>query len=410
MWRFSYLASESGGAAFVVLYIALTVFLGLPIMLAEFAIGRGARKSPIEALAHFGGPRWRPLGLLFVASGFLIASYYSVVAGWTLRYSLETLIWGPPADSGAHFGGAINNGWAVMWHVIFMLITVGTVLSGVRAGIERVAMILMPLLAVVVVGLAVYAATLDGAGAGYRYYLELDLDSLLQPDVLNQAASQAFFSLSLGMGAMMTYASYLPDDSHLPEESLVVGFSDFGVAFVAGLAVFPMIFAFGLSEQVSESNVGALFITLPTAFAEMGATGRVVGVLFFTALAIGALTSLISLLEVVVSATMDGLGWSRRVASLVIGGIVTALGIAPALNDGHLDIMDRYAGNLFLVLGAFCLSLFVGWVWKRPLEEVSKGAETVGWFGAWLWLMRIPVPLILLWVLYGFARSQLLGD
>jgi len=409
MWRFSYLASESGGAAFVVLYIALTLFLGLPIMLAEFALGRGARKSPIEALAHFGGPRWKPLGLLFVASGFLIASYYSVIAGWTLRYSLETLIWGPPADPGAHFGAAINNGWAVLWHVVFMLITVGTVLSGVRAGIERMAVILMPLLAVVVIGLAIYAATLDGAAAGYRYYLELDLESLLRADVLNLAAGQAFFSLSLGMGAMMTYASYLPEDSHLPDECLVIGFSDFGVAFVAGLAVFPMIFAFGLSAQVGESNVGALFITLPAAFTAMGAAGRLVGVLFFTALAIGALTSLISLLEVVVSATMDRLGWSRRRASLVIGGIVTALGVAPALNDGHLAIMDKYAGNLFLILGAFCLSIFVGWVWKRPLDEVGKGAEKVRWFGAWIWLMRIPVPVILLWVLYGFVRSELMG-
>jgi NSS family neurotransmitter:Na+ symporter len=400
MWRFSYLTAENGGAAFVLLYVGFTLLIGLPILLAELALGRGSGRSPIQALMHFGGPRWMPLGGLFVAAGFLILAYYSVIAGWTARYMVEAIFVGVPADSAAHFGEISSGAQAIGWHLLFMAAVVVIVAGGVRAGIERVSLVLMPLLFALVCALAIYAATLDGAAAGYRFYLEIDFDKLRSLDVLRQAAGQAFFSLSLGMGAMLTYASYLSEQEHLPNESVIVAFADFGVAFVAGLAVFPMIFALGLQTQVGESTVGALFITLPGAFAELGDAGRVVAFVFFAALLVGALTSAISLLEVVVSSAIDSFGWSRKVAAVALGLAIALLGIPAAMDTDILGWMDTLAGNLFLVFGGLMLSLFVGWRMPDAMAQVTPGAEGVRWFGLWLWLLRIPVPLALAVVLW----------
>lgn len=400
MWRFSYLTAEKGGAAFVLLYLVFTLVVGLPVMLAELVVGRGARKSPIQALEHFGGSPWRILGAVFVAGGFLILSYYSVIAGWTVRYAGEALMAGLTTDAGAHFG-EISQGWdAFVFHLIVMGVTVGVVLGGVKGGIERVATIAMPALFLLVVGIAIYAAGLPGSGAGYDYYLNADYSKVLEVDVFVAAAGQAFFSLSLGMGAMLTFASYLPRESNLPDESLVIASSDFCVAFVAGLMVFPLIFALGLSGEVRDSTVGALFVVMPKAFASMGGAGRVVGFLFFLTLIVGALTSAISLLEVVAAAAMDGLGWSRRRAALAMGAVIAALGAFSAWNIGVLDVMDKVATNLFLLGGGLGLAVFVGWVMRDPEGEARVGAEGVPWFFLWRTLLRFAVPAVLLFVLW----------
>ena len=407
MWRFSYLTAEYGGAAFLVLYIGVTLLVGLPVMLAELVIGRGSQKSPVLALRHYGGPAWAPLGLVFVAAGFLILSYYSVIAGWTLRYAFGALLDGFTGDMSQRFD-EVRVGWdAVGFHLLFMLATVWIVAGGVKAGIERAAVVLMPVLFLLVTGLAIYAGTLPGSGAGYAYYLEADFEAILSWKVLTQAAGQAFFSLSLGMGALLTYASYRGRDAHLPNESLIVAGADVGIAFLAGLVVFPLIFALGLSGTVTGTagtendigNVGALFITLPGAFAEMGAAGRWVGTLFFAVLIVGALTSAISLLEVVVSAAIDSLGWGRTRAACVGAAAMAILGIPAAFDTGVLGVMDSVASNLFLLGGALGLSLFVGWRMKDPLAEVRAGAEGVAWFGLWLFLLRFVVPAVLLFVL-----------
>ena len=407
MWRFSYLTAEYGGAAFVVLYLAITLLVGLPVLLAELAVGRGAQRSPIRALAHFGGSAWRPLGAVFVAAGFLILSYYSVIAGWTVRYALHALL-GFDGDGVVEYFVEIREGWdAFGFHILFMAITIGVVAGGVKRGIERTALVLMPLLFALVIGLAVYAATLDGSAGGYSYYLAPDFSAIFSREVLTQASGQAFFSLSLGMGAMMTFASYLERSAHLPNESLVIAFADMGVAFVAGLVVFPMIFALGLADAVigtagterDVGTVGALFVTLPKAFAEMGAGGRIVGLLFFSALLVGALTSALSLLEVVVSAAMDGLGWERRRAAVVMGAAVALLGVPAAWSVDVLGVMDGIANTIFLLGGGLGLAVFVGWAMQDPVGEVSTGAEGVRWFFLWRWLLRIAVPLVLVFVL-----------
>jgi NSS family neurotransmitter:Na+ symporter len=259
--------------------------------------------------------------------------------------------------------------------------------------------VLMPMLFVLVVGLALYAVTLDGASAGYAYYLRPDFSKLLSLSVLKDATGQAFFSLSLGMGAMLTFASYLGRDVNLPRAALIIAGADVAIAFIAGLVVFPMIFALDLSADVGASTVGALFITLPKAFAEMGGIGRVVGILFFAALIVGALTSAISLLEVVVSSAIDGLGWPRRRAGIVLGAAITALGVPSAWNTDILGAIDQFANNILLLGGGLALSIFVGWVMTGPIEEARAGASGVTWFGSWRALLRYAVPAFLFFVL-----------
>ncbi len=402
MWRFSYLTAEHGGAAFVFLYILMIFVVGMPVLLAEMVIGRGAARGPVQALGFYGGRWWKSLGVVFVAAGFLIASYYSVIAGWTLRYTFEAVFVGFAADPVEHFG-QISSGWdALAWHLVFMAGSLWIVANGVTAGIERTAIVVMPLLFVVVCGLAVYAATLPGSQPGYLYYLSAaDYSAVFSRDVLAEAAGQAFFSLSLGMGAMLTYASYLDRTSNLPVQATIIAFSDFGIAFIAGLVVFPLLFALGLSSDVGESTVGALFITLPKAFLELGVAGRLVGALFFGALVVGALTSLISLLEVVVASAVDAVGWDRHQSTLVTGIAAAVFGVPAAMNLDALDAMDQVATNILLMGGGLALAIFTGWVMKAPEREVTAGAGNYRWFPLWVRLLRFVVPAVLAFVMLG---------
>lgn len=407
MWRFSYIAAENGGAAFLVLYVIFVALIGVPLMLCELTVGRKTHLSPIGALKALGGPKWVPLGVLFVLSGFLILSYYSVIAGWTLRYAFEAITTGFPENPGAHFDAIATGPGAIAWHLVFMALTIGIVMVGVQKGIERAVTILMPMLFLIIVGLAIWAATLPGAAEGYAFYLRPQLDELLDPTVFSQAAAQAFFSLSLGMGAMLTFASYLSRDTDLNQESVTISFSDFAVAFVAGLVVFPVVFALGLQDQVSESTLGALFISLPGGFAAMGTIGRIVGLFFFVALAVGALTSALSLLEVVTSSVIDELGLRRRHAAVAMGVLIALFGLFSATSLANLGLADQIAGNLFLVIGALFVCIFVGWVMKDPAEELARGASpgfrAVIPFA--MGLIRYFLPLVIGVVLY-FAVGE----
>jgi len=400
MWRFSYLTAENGGAAFVILYILMILLVGFPVLLAELTVGRGAARGPVQALGFYGGRWWKTLGALFVAAGFLIASYYSVIAGWTLRYTFEGIFLGFAADPATHFTEIASGYDALAWHVAFMAGSLWVVANGITFGIERTSIVVMPLLFLVVCGLAIYAATLPGSQGGYHYYLNAeDYAAIFSRQVLAQAAGQAFFSLSLGMGAMLTYASYLKRTTNLPLQAAIISLSDFAIAFVAGLVVFPLLFALGLQQDVGESTLGALFITLPKAFAGLGVTGRVVGGLFFAALVVGALTSLISLLEVVVASTIDMVGWERRRATLWTGAAATLLGIPAAMNIAALDVMDQIATNILLMGGGLALSIFVGWVMPSPDHEVAAGAGKYRWLWVWIGLLRYVVPIVLAFIM-----------
>jgi len=392
MWRFSYQASEGGGAAFVLLYVVMTLLLGIPIMLAEFGLGRRAQLAPIGALRKLAGRGWSRIGYVFVIGGGLILSYYSVIAGWTVRYAIEAITQGFPGDAGQHFGKVASGSGAVAFHLGFMAATVAIVMAGIKSGIERVSLVLMPALFFIVVGLAVWAFTLDGGGEGYRVYLQPDLDELMNPSVWRAAAAQAFFSLSLGMGAMLTFASYLSRDQDMPESATMVAFTDFGVAFVSGLVVFPVIFSLGLQAAVGESTVGALFIALPGAFDAMGKVGHVVGLFFFVALAVGAITSAIALLEVVTSSVIDEFGLTRRAAALGTATLIAALGILPATNLDLLGLVDKIAGELLLVAGVLLIAILAGWVLPREMnEELSQGASP-------FWKRQVPrIVAVLRW-------------
>jgi len=407
MWRFPYVTADRGGAAFVVLYIAMVFVVGIPIMLAEFSVGRRTKMSPISALEQVGGKRLIPLGYLYVATGCLILAYYSVIAGWTMRYTLEAILGGFTTSPTDYFGEASTGTGALLYHLVFMAVTISIVVGGIKRGIERASLVLMPLLFLLVVGLAIWAWTLDGAGAGYAFYLQPDMSNVFSADTLAAAAGQAFFSLSLGMGAMLTYSSYLSRDENLPNSAVTIAVSDFGVAFFAGLVVFPVIFAFGLSAEIGESTVGALFISLPRAFIAMGAAGKVVGVVFFGALLVGALTSAISLLEVVTSSLIDTWGFDRGRAALSAGLGIMLLGIPSAYNLDVLGLFDKIAGEFFLVVGAFVLAIFVGWKMRDPVDELARGFGTRTLLTGWLWTVRLVAPIVLAIVIYTVGKSAI---
>ena len=402
MWRFPYLTAESGGAGFVVLYILFTFLVGIPVLMAEMSLGRRNRLSPVGALRRSGGRGWSGLGYLFVAAGFLILSYYSVIAGWVTRYALDGIVSGFPQDPGAYFGTVTTGVQPIIYHLVFMTLTIVIVMGGIEKGIERASLLMMPALFILVAGLAAWAFTLEGSGAGYAFYLSPSFEELFHLETLANAAGQAFFSLSLGMGAMLTFSSYLSKKESLPREGGIIAFADFGVAFLAGLMVFPIIFALGLEGSMGESTVGALFIGLPGAFIAMGGLGRVVGSLFFLALFVGAITSAISLLEVVTSSIIDEWKVSRKSAAVGVGSVIAILGLLPAMNIDALGAMDAVASEVFLPLGGLGMAIFVGWRMKDPMDELLEGstASLRPLLTVWIWLLRVFVPVMLLIVLW----------
>jgi len=404
MWRFAYKASEGGGAAFVLVYLLIVALVGLPLMTSEFIVGRLSQESPARAIRRLGGNAWGPLGWMFILCGVGILAYYSVIAGWTMRYAIDAIRNAIPSDTGAYFGEVSQGTDAAIYHLIFMTATIFVVAGGVKAGLERANLVLMPMLFLILVGLAVWAITLPNGGGGYAYYLRPDPAKLFNRDILTAAAGQSFFSLSLGMGALMTYASYLRSKENLAREATIVALSDFGVAFVSGLIVFPVIFNFGLLGQVGESTVGALFISLPAGFELLGRTGDYIDTAFFVMLLFAALTSAISLLEVVVAALVDGLGWHRRPAAVGAGVTIAVLGLPAAFNTTFLGNLDALFGQFLLLVGGFFTAVLVGYkVLPQADAELAQGLPNPDLRGAWATLVRYVAPVVLLVVLFFLA-------
>jgi NSS family neurotransmitter:Na+ symporter len=409
LWGFAYSAYTGGGAAFVVLYFVFVALVGLPVLTAELVIGRHTGKSPIQAMEAVGGPRWKVLGIIFVLVGFGIFSFYSVIMGWTGRMLVDFVRGAVPQDTAGYFGEISEGGGAIVAHFLGMLLTVMIIARGVQKGIERVSVILMPILFIMLIGLAVWASTLEGSAAGYASYLKPDLDALFSRPTITGAAGQAFFSLSLGMGAMITYASYLPGKGNLPGKAATIGFADTMVAFTGGLVTFPIIYAFGLQDDVSTDTIGALFIAVPRGFLEMGAAGMIVGTVFFVALYIAAVTSAISLLEVVVSACVDFLGWERGKSAWIAGGAIALAGIPAALSNAWVGFLFALLGQVFLIFGGLMLALLTGYLWHRPArDELSHGFSNASAGTMWIWLLRTVVPIMMLVVLYFSFQSTVI--
>jgi len=411
IWKFPYLAGANGGAAFVVIYLAIILAIGVSVMLAEFTIGRASGLNAVGAFKKLAGGAWPLVGWLGVLAGFLILSFYAVVAGWTIKYMIISFTGlmetAKAGQAGAAFGAFLNASTEqVIYQVLFMVATIVIVHQGIGGGIEKACKVMMPALFVILLVLIVRANTLEGAGKGLEFYLMPDFSKVTGGTFL-AALGQAFFSLSLGMGCMITYGSYLSKSESLPFCAVVVPLIDTAVAFLAGLAIFPAVFAFGMEPG---AGPGLTFVTLPAVFAQMP-MGEIFSCLFFLLLFFAAITSSISLLEVCVAYFKDEMGWSRPMASWVLGGAITLLGIPCALSlaegtpwmiagKSFFDSVDFLSSNVCLPLGGIFIALFVGWFWLEPArkEATNNGKISFSWEPLWIWSCRLVAPLAIAYI------------
>ena len=412
VWKFPYMAGENGGGAFLIIYLGCVVFFGLSLVIAELLIGRMAQSNPVGAFRKLGGRGWPAVGAMGVLTAFIILSFYIVVAGWTLAYILfmgENTFGGVDIEQSTKiFTSFIASPvQPLVYAAIFTVLMVGVVLGGVASGIERASKWLMPLLFVLLVVLAIRAVTLPGAGEGVDFYLMPDW-SRVTASTWGGAISQAFFSLSLGMGAMLTYGSYMSREQNLPRDaSLVVGL-DTLVALLAGLVILPAVFSAGMEPS---AGAGLTFMTLPTVFAEMPA-GEIFGLAFFILLAIAALTSAVSLLEVVVSYLVDDKGLSRFAAAVGTGIVIFIIAIPISLSQGiwkentiagmtFLDFADFVTAHVMMPVGGLLIALFVGWrLGPRAVEALKSHPEQhLPLAGLWLFVLRFLAPAGIAWIL-----------
>ncbi len=380
LWGFAYRASQGGGAAFLLLYLLIVLVVCLPVLVAEMVLGRSTGKSPVKAPAYLAGNRWKSMGWLFVVASCGILAFYAVLMGWTAHTFLHSLVFGLPANmtDAKVFFGSVSTGNSVLFGQILSLgLTAIVVSAGIRGGIERLTRWCVPVLFLLLLALAFWAATLPGAWDGYRtFLLKWDLNQLFAPSTVRNAFTQAFFSIGTGIGCILAYSAYLDRRNRLPREAVAIVGLDTAVGLLAGLVTFPVVMSFGLKDVVSSSTVGTLFISLPTGLAALGLTGRLVAVLFFALAYIAALTSSISLLEVPVASMIDQLGWSRPKSVWVSTGLIFLAGIPAALDLTILGKMDAVFGGLLLIFGGLLLSVLLGWVVPRRFDEDLAGCQT----------------------------------
>lgn len=420
VWRFSYVAGENGGGAFLLVYLCMVLLIGIPLLLAEFSIGRAAGRESASAFQVLApGSPWRHLGLLGVVVACLILAYYAVIAGWVFRYaalyvsgSLHTL--SGPGHAAAFAAHVASGAGALAWQAAGLALTMVIVARGVQRGIERVSLALMPTLAVLLLFLALHSITLPGFERGLHFLFSPDWSVLRDPRVYLAATGQAFFSIGLAMGVMVTYGSYLQQSRHLPRSAMWIALGDTLFAVIAGLVIFPAVFSFGLDPA---HGTGLAFVALPQVFEQMQG-GRYIGAAFFTLLSIAALTSMVSLLEVPVACAMQGLGLSRLRATLAIGIVLLLLGVPASLGFGPwagitplgersiLDSMDFLSADLLLPVNGLLLALFLGWVWPRADSLRASQIHSPGFGRFWRFSLRYLAPVLVAVVLIaGLVRA-----
>lgn len=410
IWRFPYITGENGGAVFLVIYLIAIVLIGYPIMITEISIGRKSQKNPVGAFKELAPDTpWWLVGALGVLSGFVILSFYSVVGGWSMAYIVEALKgFSADTDFAVYFGDLISGtSFSLFWHFIFMVLTILIIGAGVVNGIQKVVKLLMPILIILLGILVLRSITLQGAAEGLSFYLKPDFGDLSWGS-LGDVIGQAFFTLSLGMGAMLTYGSYLnKDDSITDSAGYIVGL-DTLIAFIAGLAIFPAVFALGMDPT---EGAGLVFVVLPAVFAEMP-WGSFFGFLFFLLLSIAALTSAISLLEVVTAWLIDEKGWARKKAAYVIGFVIFLMGIPTLLGEGvwsdvqilNMGIMDFYdwiSNSIFLPLGGMLTAIFAGHVWtaRNAAQEANRGDSVIKVGEIYGLLIKYILPVVIFIIL-----------
>lgn len=414
IWRFPYLVGENGGAAFIIVYLLCVFVIGLSLVIAEILIGRTAQKNPVGSFRFLsnGNPFWIGLGLLGVITGVIILSYYNVIAGWSLGYVVESIMGmfqnlGNPNEASILFKQFSSSAsWSLFYCACFMLLTIGIIYFGVKKGIELGSKWMLPLLILLVIILDIRGIAIKGAKAGILYLVKPDF-SLINARVVLMALGQAFFSLSLGMGALLTYGSYMSKKENIPFCSLSMVTLDTLVALLAGFMIFPALFALGLKQ---EQGVTLVFNVLPILFNSMSG-GYFFRIIFFVLVCLAALTSTISLLEVITSYIVDEFGLKRKPVSILAGSAVFLIGIPSALSFGkwqnfHIfsrtffEFMDFISVNIFLPIGGICIALFVGWFWSREktLSFLQEGSPNFrGTIAkAWLFIVRYVAPILIL--------------
>lgn len=418
IWRFPYVTGQNGGAAFLLIYLAFVTLVGIPVMMSELIIGRSAQKNAVGSFKKL-APRkpWFLVGMMGVAGAFVILAFYAVVAGWTLSYLFDSARYlVQPGKYGFAqmsteqlrqyfqdgFDAFLVGTWKpILTFLAMMGLTVIIVLSGVKEGIEKYAKILMPALLVLLVALVIRGITLEGARAGVRFLFKPDFSQITGNTVL-VAVGQAFFSLSVGMGTLITYGSYIQKNDNLANTAISVAFADTFIAVIAGLAIFPAVFAFGINP---DSGQGLVYITLPVIFQKM-ALGSLWALLFFILLCLAALTSTISVLEVVVAYFKEELNMNRKKATLLAGSSIGILGLIVSMSWGPLAGVTFGDKNIFglfdaspayfLPLGGFFIVVFVGWYWGREKsrkELSSEGRFSVSYYPFFIFLVRYFAPI-----------------
>lgn len=414
IWRFPYVVGQNGGAAFVMLYVLFVAIIGIPYMFAELALGRHSHKNPVGAIDTIKpGSGWRLVGLLGVITGVGILSFYGVIAGWTIGY-----VYKMAAGSYAGFAEFTADPWQVLGlFALFMLFTTLIVHGGVQQGIEKWSKILMPILFVLLLALIIYANTLEGASKGLSYYLNPDFSKITGRTAL-AALGQAFFSLSLGMGLMITYGSYVSKKDNMVTSGVCIAFFDTTIAIFAGLIIFPALYAMG---QQPDAGPTLVFVVLPELFAQMPG-GILVGTLFFILLSVAALTSTISLLEVETAYLVDQHGSKRKKVVWAAAAFTFLVGVPSALSQGATDFWSNFGvlparltgdpdflshmsfvfGDFSLAFGALLMSIFVGWVWgaKHAADEVEQGSDFFARYrGVWIFMIRFFIPAVIFLIL-----------
>ena len=414
LWRFPYLVGENGGAAFIIVYVILSFVICLPIFVSEFVIGRRSQKNAYSAFRDLsGGSAWRWVGLFTIIVPLIVLSYYSVIGGWSIEYLLKSLTFsftGGESQSALStmFSDFVSSAWGpLLVHTGFLLVTTLIVMVGIKDGIEKFSKVMMPMLFFIVIGIAIYSMTLPGAKAGLDYLFNPDF-SKINGKAIAAALGQAFFSLSLGFGTIMTYASYVDKKENPLFQSVATASSDLLFALVAGMAIMPAVFAFGISPQ---TGPGLVFETLPYVFGQMPA-GGFIAILFFLALLVAAVTSSISMLEVAVAYLVEEKKISRIWACVILFAICWVVGAVCSLSFGPLshikidggnifDFFDNLSSNILMTLGSLLTVLFVGWRLKKTdvYDEFTNGgtlSTNARIFGVLWFLIRYICPLAII--------------
>lgn len=414
LWRFPYLVGENGGAAFIIVYLIMIVLLCLPIFVSEFVIGRRSQKNAFSAFRDLsGGSAWKWAGLMTVLIPLVVLSYYSVIGGWSIEYILKACTFSFTGDASqaamsSMFTDFVSSPWMpLICHTIFLAATAVVVMVGIKDGIEKFSKVMMPMLFVIVLAIAVYSVTLPGADKGLKYLFQPDF-SKIDGQACASALGQAFFSLSLGFGTIMTYASYVSKEENILFQSTSTALSDTLFALIAGVAIMPAVFAFGLDPQ---SGPGLVFETLPFVFGKMPA-GGLIAILFFIALFVAAITSSISMLEVPVAYLIEERKMSRVASCILVFAVCWVLGAFCSLSFGPLsdvliagrsifEFFDNLSSNILMTLGSLLTVLFVGWRLKKTdiYEEFTNGGTlttNVKIFGILWFLIRYIAPVTII--------------